>query len=190
MHLIGDIHGAFETYDRIKRDLPRSIQLGDLGLGFGLDHLFVNDPRHQFIRGNHDSPEICKAQSNYLGDFGYIEKEGIFFLSGAWSIDWARRVIGYDLWEDEELSYGALSEARDLYIECQPDIVVTHTPPKLVIDRMCDSPRHTRTGALLDDLHSIHQPKLWVFAHMHFSLDRTISGVHFIGLDSEEVVEI
>lgn len=94
MFLIGDVHGKFDRYGEILTGLPCSIQLGDMGIGFGLDDLFPKaDPtKHRFLRGNHDNPELCRRHPNYLGDFGF--EFGIFFISGAFSVDRHLRTMG------------------------------------------------------------------------------------------------
>jgi len=72
---LGDVHGLFDQLRaRIERHCSHNpiVQIGDMGLGFK-----SNDSKRKFhknfyfIRGNHDSPKICREFFNYLGDFGY-----------------------------------------------------------------------------------------------------------------------
>lgn len=111
-HLLGDIHGDFGFYFQwLSQKDPNdiTIQLGDLGLGFydkydkQYEEGIKKYPNARFLRGNHDSPEVCKKQDAYLGDFG-VFKDKIFFISGAWSIDYDCRTPGKDWWRDEEIS--------------------------------------------------------------------------------------
>jgi len=49
-------------------------------------------PEHKFIRGNHDDPKFCREHPNYLGNFGYLPDDELFFVSGAQTASW--RVLG------------------------------------------------------------------------------------------------
>jgi hypothetical protein len=142
---IGDVHGRIEQYRKIIRSLPEgsfSLQLGDMGLGFKGVHLFpggsMKKGRHFFIRGNHDSPEACRKHPCYLGDYGYLEVEKLFYLGGAWSIDKEWRIAGESWWPDEELSYAELDRAYQLYVKSKPEIVATHEAPSKAAWTMLD----------------------------------------------------
>src|SRR6266404_2664369 len=133
--IIGDVHGFTKTYQKwLRNNLDpeqRSIQIGDMGLGFaGVGLPAPGQPplgdSHKFFRGNHDSPEKCRAHANYLGDYGYLEEDGIFWVAGAFSIDRAYRIEGVSWWADEELSYAELGKATDLYREVKPRFVLSH----------------------------------------------------------------
>jgi hypothetical protein len=145
MLFIGDNHGHVERYRKIIRGLPegaKSLQLGDFGLGFKGVHHFPGGSMargwHKFIRGNHDSPEVCRKHPLYLGDYGYLEDEKLFYLGGAWSIDKDWRVPGISWWEDEELSYAELDSAYQLYVKSRPQIVATHEAPSKAAWTMLD----------------------------------------------------
>jgi hypothetical protein len=185
MLFIGDVHHwCRDEYLRIVRarsPLP-SIQVGDLAMGIpGAGDLPVVEGA-KFIRGNHDSPEVCRAHPNYLGDFGYWEEHGIFFLSGARSIDRDRRTPGLDWWWDEQLSLPQWDEAFDLYEKVRPRIVVTHECPMSVCQNLFDiyDPDGTKMGlqALLD----IHRPENWIFGHHHDGVKKQLDGTNFICL--------
>src|ERR1051326_1585742 len=130
--LIGDVHGFTQTYQKYIQRLPdgqRTIQLGDMGLGFQGVGLAQMAESHSWFRGNHDSPERCRAHKNYRGDYGYDETTGIFHIAGAFSVDRDFRIAGVSWWEDEELSYRQLDEAISLYREKRPRFVVSHEAP-------------------------------------------------------------
>lgn len=136
MYFIGDVHGKIKQYRAIIRDLPegsRSLQLGDMGLGFKGVHLFPGGSMlrgdHRFIRGNHDSPQACRQHRFYMGDYGYRPEDGLFYLGGAWSIDQDWRVENVSWWHDEELDYSELDTAYQLYVKSRPQIVATHEAP-------------------------------------------------------------
>jgi hypothetical protein len=40
-------------------------------------------PEHKFLRGNHDDPKLCGKHPNYLGEYGYLPDDELFFVSGA-----------------------------------------------------------------------------------------------------------
>jgi len=179
--LIGDVHGFTNTYQKwLRRNLAadqHSIQLGDMGLGFkgvGLHEM----PNHKFIRGNHDNPAKCRAHKNYLGDFGYEDTSGIFYISGAFSIDRDMRVEGVSWWADEELSYDELGQAIDLYEKTKPRFVVSHECPTIagsaLLHRMNGAYfadklacTRSRTAEAMQQMLDIHQPSEWVFGHYH-----------------------
>jgi hypothetical protein len=182
MYFIGDCHGKFADLKKICDSLsPRKcIQLGDMGFGFGLDEQFHACKNLFFLRGNHDNPEVCRRYPNYLGDYGYLDEEGVFFVSGAFSIDQAYRVEGVSWWRDEELSEPQWRRAMDLYMDKRPSIVATHDCPHdaypfVVSAHVAD--QRNRTSSALSRMFQIYMPKLWVFAHHHqfktFAIDRT-----------------
>ena len=106
--LVGDVHGKIPEYQEIlaQHDGP-VIQLGDMGCGFLPIPKFAY--QHRFIRGNHDDPAVAQRHQNYLGEFGYVKTFGIFFMGGAFSIDfqmrqeWMAQGISPCWWRDEEL---------------------------------------------------------------------------------------
>lgn len=145
MIFIGDVHGKIKSYRNIIRALPegsKSLQLGDMGLGFKGVHLYAKGSMdrgwHRFIRGNHDGPEACRKHPCYLGDYGYLPEERLFYLGGAWSIDQAYRTEDVSWWRDEELSYEALDKAYQLYVQCRPKIVATHEAPSKAAFQMLE----------------------------------------------------
>lgn len=136
MIFIGDVHGKIKKYRALIRAMPegqRSLQLGDMGLGFRGVHLFPGGSLlrgdHRFIRGNHDDPKACHRHPLYKGDWGYDAERQLFYLGGAWSIDQNWRTEGLSWWRDEELSYAELDKAYQLYVQCRPRIVATHEAP-------------------------------------------------------------
>ena len=189
MLFIGDTHGKFRPLRKICAAVApkKCIQLGDMGLGFGMDYDFPNCENLSFIRGNHDSPKVCRNTSSFLGDFGYLEKEDIFFVSGAFSVDKRFRTIGRDWWEDEELSYEQWERVHKLYEEHKPKIVITHGCPYRMISSICGNPIRSITATGLDALLNIHQPEIWVFAHFHIFKTITEEKTLFVALGELDV---
>jgi len=193
MFYIGDVHGDFLEYNEIIKTLPCSIQLGDMGIGFGKDHLFSVSKNHRWIRGNHDNRSKCELYSNYLGDFGYLKEEEIFFISGGFSIDCMYRIEGVSWWPDEELSLEMQQRVVDLYEKIKPRIVISHEAPKYICQYMSgeyEKFKPSSTSSLLNHLLTIHSPEYWIFGHWHRTVGCNLRGVKFQCVDSLDVVEI
>lgn len=204
MLLIGDIHGLFQHYKAtiINCGAKKSLQLGDFGLGFPNTerHYDMSDIKgtHLFIRGNHDNPAVCRADSNYAGDFGILEGSfiddcfrSLFFISGAWSIDQAYRVPNFTWWEDEQLSQKELCKAINLYNKERPEIVCSHDCPTLILSWI--HPGRvipTRTSQALDVMIQNHRPSYFIFAHHHMSWRKIIDGCLFVCLNEMETLDI
>lgn len=190
IRFIGDIHGNFQNYQRIIVDSEYSIQVGDFGIGFGIDppKVAVN---HRFIRGNHDnlselvSNHDCK---NWIPD-GSLIQDKIFCVGGAYSVDKCLRTEGVDWWADEELSTSEWYDILDLYEEIRPQVVVSHDcPVKALLYPEYKVP--TRTGQALSAMFDIHKPNLWVFGHYHTSIDHVVYGTRFVCVDQQRYIDI
>ncbi len=191
IRFLGDVHGKL-------RSMPHAngtpiVQVGDLGVGFvalsELDRLEKARDFH-FIRGNHDHPALCRKHARYLGDFGVAPKHlgGFFFVSGAFSIDKARRLIGIDWWPEEELSIMELDKALLAYRDAKPDVMVTHCPPESILraylSRFPGIGSHlqydpSRTEVALEMMLAVHRPRLWIFGHLHHKVVYEIEGTEF-----------
>ena len=195
--LIGDVHGCFNAYNEVIKTCERSIQLGDFGIGFWWgDKCTYWEPddtsAHKFIRGNHDNPGVCQMHPGFLGDWGYLEDDGIFFISGAHSIDGAGREVGKEYWpESEEVTWKQAMDLSSSYHKVQPRIVISHDGPLNILIQMNIWYRGgSRTVQLLDSLFDYHKPELWVFAHHHRTWSQTILGTKFICLNELEVFDL
>jgi len=185
--LIGDVHGKTNQYQKMLRQKyagQRTFQLGDMGIGFkntpGLHKDIMVGGDHKWIRGNHDDPEKCAmmVDRGYAGEYGYYSDIQMFFLGGAFSIDYAWRVPGVSWWAGEELSYPELVKAIELYVEKKPRIVATHEAPMAAATWMltqvlggfrtekldCGG---SRTAVALQQMFDAHKPEEWVFGHYH-----------------------
>lgn len=199
MHFIGDVHGKYNRYRTIIKDLPPTIQVGDMGVGFRDSHgeYLASPPydqmvagNHRFIRGNHDNPCVCASHSQWIKD-GHTENS-MMFVGGGVSIDREFRREGYSWWADEELSLTSLSEIVSDYCRIKPEIMVTHDCPEEIAQRILHKltvpsvkldPRHSsRTRQAFSAMLTFHRPKLWVFGHWHISFDETIEGTRFVCL--------
>jgi len=198
---VGDVHSVFTRYFEqgvngpverngyfdLIQDKDCSLQVGDI-LGKNPADVMALSPEHKFIRGNHDDPETCHSHPNYLGDSGYISDMDMFWVSGAFSIDYQHRIIGIDWWEDEELSYEKLWHTIDLYESSKPSIVVSHEAPTdgkvLTFANQGGSKQHvsSRTEQALQAMLEAHKPDIWIFGHFHHRIDEIKDGVRFVGL--------
>jgi len=195
MFFIGDVHGEFEKYEKLIlgkseatnfKPMNCSIQLGDMGIGFGKDHKFPKiSKKHMFIRGNHDNPEICKKHKNHLGDYGYIKELDIFYVAGGYSIDWAQRTLGFSWWMDEELSYQQLQKAFDLYKKEKPRIFISHEAPANVKTFLISSFLNgdSSTQVLLQQMWEYNKPEIWIVGHWHMKKIFDFEGTKFVVLD-------
>jgi Calcineurin-like phosphoesterase len=192
---VGDVHTKVKQFGQLLDKLltPGALvfQLGDMGLGFGSTVLPKQPPQFRWIRGNHDDPAKCRAHPNYLGDYGYVLPLRLFYVAGAFSIDWEWRqeymkVAGSPLWwPDEELSEIELGEAEVLYRKSKPEIMVSHECPSSVATALLlglnvkGERAHSRTAQALQRMLEAHQPKHWVFGHYHVDRTMVLDGTVF-----------
>jgi len=208
MRFIGDVHGKFNRYKKLVKEVPVSIQVGDMGVGFRYDggvfegEFYDNPPHyamvqgnHRFIRGNHDNPGVCRNHSQWIPD-GTVEGD-MMFIGGAVSIDRALRREGYSWWADEELSIEELNVLVDKYIEVRPRIMVTHECPEQVAGLLSVHNHQkmypewsSRTRQALQAMWSAHSPELWIFGHWHNHFDQVLNGTRFICLAELETIDL
>ena len=206
--LVGDIHSKVTELLAIaaKHAPTPVIQLGDFGFGFTVvpelpDNLM-------YIRGNHDDPALAANRPNYLGDYGTLYPapftlpfdKKVFYISGAYSIDYALRVPNVSWWEQEELSYPELAQAINLYERERPDIVISHEAPSAAIETILNlfkMQRHnklgcafSRTAHALQQMLDIHKPEMWVFGHHHLPGDFNLFGTRFVCLPELTTMEV
>lgn len=208
IRFIGDVHGKFGPYKTLIKDVPFSIQVGDMGVGFRhytpMRELVTsqNPPfdamskgRHLFLRGNHDNPSVCRKQRYWIPDGTYLDDK-IFCVGGAVSIDRAYRTEGLDWWADEECSRAELDAIVDRYIRLKPEIVCTHEVPESVATELLAAFNKvkitdgSRTRQAFESMLHHHQPKYWVFGHWHQSLRFMRGRTQFQCLAELEHVDI
>ena len=204
---IGDVHGLKNELALVLHNVPDAVtsvvQVGDMGVGFGQGDYWhesledmLKSVNGRFIRGNHDNPSECKQMSTWIKD-GLVEND-IMYIGGAWSIDYQWRTRGYDLWDDEELSYDRLTQLASVYETVKPRVMVTHDCPLSVSNELfiktgksfSGQQFKTRTGSALDSMFSIHQPELWIFGHWHCDTDKVIDGTRFICLNEMSYIDV
>jgi hypothetical protein len=209
MLVIGDVHGRFHAYKRIIKSAPASIQVGDMGVGFiriraGLERSHGGDdvqflanpphyamvPRHRFIRGNHDNPQVCRRHSQWIPD-GCVDGK-VMFVGGAQSIDRQSRTSGYDWWPQEQLSEEDFGCIVEKYLRAKPAVMVSHDCP-VDVARLVNSHHsgeRTRTNSSLQLMWEAYQPELWIFGHHHVSFDQVVNGTRFVCLAELEARDL
>jgi predicted phosphodiesterase len=196
MRFIGDVHGKHKKYLQLIEEVDCSIQVGDMGVGF--IKIPVIDPKHRFIRGNHDNPNTCKRHPNWIKDGSFEDEMNIFCLGGAWSIDWEYRqnyekATGKKIWwPNEECSVPQLQKIIDYYEECKPEIMVSHDCPLIMAKELNSSHSwdKSKTRQALNVMFEIHKPDVWIFGHHHINMTRDIKGTRFIALDELSCVDM
>lgn len=203
IRFIGDVHGLWKEYFTICQNSTKTVQVGDLGMGFGsrtaemfCEYMDRIPGDHSFIRGNHDSPDECRRSSYWVPD-GEIN-DGIMYIGGASSIDRAYRTAGIDWWADEELAYDELYQIAEVYAQAKPDILVTHECPEFfateamipLVNGNTNFPSKTRI--VLDEMYAAHKPKLHIFGHWHYNLNYVDkgTGTRFVCLNELAVIDV
>jgi predicted phosphohydrolase len=192
--IIGDVHGKTDQYQKMLRQrfsTEQTIQIGDMGFGFprtpGL-HKDIMGDNHKWFRGNHDDPAKCRATIGYLGDYGFLPEDNLFYIAGAYSIDYMWRIPGHSWWPDEELSWTELDAAIELYKEKKPRFVISHEAPGSVAAWLLQTvvpgfrPEklvQTRTGSAMDRMLDYHRPEEWVFGHYHIDKSFELKGTKY-----------
>jgi len=195
VRFIGDVHGHFDAYLALIEGVNKSIQVGDMGIGFG--KTFPKPSmNHRFFRGNHDNPNACAKISNWIKDGTMLD--GVFCLGGAWSIDFEWRQY-YEMstgrkiwWPNEECSVPKLQKIIDYYEEVKPEMVATHDCPTIMAYEIHSQHEwdKSKTRQALDRMFEIHKPKLWIHGHHHMNLMRDIEGTRFVCLDELSFIDI
>ena len=180
-----------------KKGMDCSLVLGDMGIGFidnSEDSLegksFIKDIplQHKFIVGNHDDRALSYQHPNCLGDYGYHEHSGIFYVSGGLSIDrkWRQKYI--DWWPNEQLSPGQMDSCLKLYSQVKPSIVVAHECPlvvkNFVVTNTLKFDIDSDTEKLLQNMIDIHRPDVFIFGHHHQRIEMNVDGTEYICLDT------
>ena len=181
MFFIGDIHGNMKNYEELISQVPRSIQVGDFGHGFTKIPEYPKS--HVHLRGNHDDPALAKVHPNFLGEYG-IYKD-YFYVSGAYSRDGSKRILGVSLFANEEISYLEFQKVFELSYEYQGiKKVVSHDAPEDVYGYT------SLTSIALSKVFQILRPELWVYGHHHEYKETFIKGCRFICAPKESIIKL
>lgn len=196
LRLVGDVHGDHQAINQMMQSCHHydlTIQLGDFGVGFGAEAYLnnVSPDTLRVLHGNHDDPQLLAKYPHDLGRFGVYKfgDKNIFYVAGAWSIDFKWRTPGISWWNDEELSLKEAGECLDLWEKiCNDiDIVISHDgPPHVTALIKGEYPIETNTGRILYEMWKIHEPPHHLFGHWHKSFSKKINNTHYRCLSINE----
>jgi hypothetical protein len=196
MLFVGDVHAQMKAFrGSLRHAGARSVlQLGDLGVGFVSPAALRLKPHIRFIRGNHDDPARSRKHPNYLGDFGYLPRQEMLFISGAMSVDWSARAPGVTWWPEEELEAVALAQVVEMMALNKPKIVVSHDCPLSIKKKLFGHLKHkspiSRTQLALESALERWRPRTWVFAHYHETRHTFVAGTDFICVGEMDSFEL
>lgn len=197
---IGDVHGKKDKYINLIRKSDHSIQVGDLGFDYRTIDIDTN--KHKMIGGNHEAWPILPDYPGWLGYYGSVtlDDREIFFCSGAGSIDKAYQEARGTWFPEEEMSMAQCVEMITLYEQTKPRIVVSHTAPRTIVNKVSDpevlkafnlSPDWTDiTSNALDAMFKKHQPELWIFGHFHQDTVLYVNDTKFVCLNELSTLTI
>lgn len=204
LFLVGDIHGKIDGYKALLASLPddaRSIQLGDVFLGRPDIQLPPMDRHHTFLQGNHDNPALCAAHENFLGRFGFLADDDLFFVSGAQTTSW-RVLSNSKYWyPEEQLSEAEFDEAIELYAKVRPRILIAHEFPQEAVPELLRGLTGNYFAAKADDIASrtcialqrmldICRPERFYGGHYHVRKEFNLNGTNFRCLAELEMCEV
>ena len=189
--VVGDVHGKIKEFTEIANENERTIQLGDFG--FNEEHEYhlknFNPHNHKVVFGNHDDP-FYLDKPHSCKDFSFSKNRKLMTIRGAQSVDRYRRTEGVDWWREEEMTYSRLNVALALFEKVKPEIVISHTCPKSLVEDVFGFEEYSTTCMALQEMFNAHQPKLWIFGHFHKSVEIEINGTKFICLNELETLQI
>lgn len=195
IRLVGDVHSDTKCILRMAEEADKydlTIFLGDVDFGFGIEEIFkvVDSDRVKVLFGNHDNYEVLSQFEHNLGRFGILS-DRVFFVGGAFSIDYESRTFGYDMWIDEQLSMLECNACLDLYEKFEGDIVISHDCPSICFERLKAKMREpTMTTRLLDYMMDIRAPREWYFGHHHKTWRSRVGETVFHCLNRCETVRL
>ena len=194
---VGDVHGRFpHLHDLIETEHPDAVIVaGDFGYWYDygknkLIHMLENPfavPVY-FVDGNHEDHDRLDQLVEQFGnqtpiDVGnnvyYIPRGCVFELfgynicgaGGAFSVDFYLRKPGISWFPQEQLTEQQVDNLFDT--SKNVDIVVSHTCPFVILDRVLDKCRIfgpvtvDNTEKLLDRILTMYNPSMWFFGHWH-----------------------
>lgn len=189
--LLGDVHGNIDHCVQIaKRAFPLEvIQIGDLGIGWlTTKQLALLPSNFKFFVGNHDCRQESYKYSCCLGDFG--EYKGLFYVSGADSIDKDSRIEGKSWWRDEELNHQQCNQVLELWEKSTCDTLLCHDCPQIVAESIMLAYDKSTTRMILNEIIKVRKPRRVYFGHWHRVAHWFNEGVEYRCIDINEAVRI
>lgn len=196
--LLGDTHGDWCKANRAialaKKLECNAVSLGDLGDSRTYEMTMGCNDNFYLVAGNHEEyPALHRYVPHYLGDFGTLPfAENVFFVRGAYSVDWMDRTPGFDWFCEEEIGFAKAEEVLQLYSQLKPEIVLSHDCPYYMAHKLLQgkSIKDNHTSRVLTEMFKIHQPKRWYHGHHHRRLEWFYNPTTFYSLGIDEVMVI
>lgn len=155
-----------------------SIILGDLGIDKGTSSKkLLNGRNVKFIYGDMDNMPVAKSDNRCIGDFGYLNNQNTFAISGT------------DREDRPWFTKGQVESMMALYQKSRPKIVVSHDGPSWPLYNMfgvVNGDNKYRTTACMDELLKLWEPKYWIFSHWNKKGTFVSGRTTFVSLDESE----
>lgn len=199
--ITGDIHNDFGSLNTlINRKKPELlICCGDFGYWpkFSQAKQFsdIKNPRTKILwcDGNHEDHWSLRDRTTdelapnviYMprgSTYTLPDGRNILFMGGGYSIDKAYRTEGVDWFREETISQKDFENLPDMKI----DIVVSHTCPEELVDRMILYNSYKKlepSNTALSRIWNMYNPSLWFFGHWHNYVEITMKDTKFYALD-------
>lgn len=155
-----------------------------------------------FIDGNHENFNrlykfdtthkfgglVSKCSDNCYwlrrGEIYQICNKNVFTFGGAMSRDKMLRVLNESWWEkeipsNEEMEFGLSNLKKFLNSGKNIDIVLTHTAPQFLINKMQYTGEYDKTSIFLEKVFYEIMPKEWYFGHFHEDIILTQNSCKF-----------
>jgi len=212
IYLISDIHGNVDKAEELLKACPEFIKnivfLGDIGFGFpefDIDRFYCllnNQYQNKvfyLIQGNHDNADCFMNKSNVMAVTTYdwhkiIDIDGVrvLMIPGAFSYDKNMRLPGVSWWDNEEMSYDALSNLIKNYKIA--DIILSHDAPLTSYFYFFPETKISKTNAALDEIldGTVKSGKSvrWFHGHLHFGYVNQIRGLTLTGVAMENALSV
>lgn len=189
--ILSDVHGNIKHIQSLCRKYKKRpiLQLGDLGVGFLPRDVIEGLPANfYFFPGNHDNRTESITYKNCVGHYG--EWKGIFFVSGADSIDRDRRTEGVNWWADEELTYQQGQDCINKWEASKAEVIVSHDCPQFIAENFKLIYDRTITRNILDSMVWVRKPRMVIFGHHHRPFLQEFKGTEFRGLKIDEYITL
>jgi predicted phosphodiesterase len=189
--ILSDVHGNIRYCEAVckKYHAHPVLQLGDLGVGFLPRSLIEQLPDNfHFFPGNHDNRTEAITYKNCIGEFG--DWKGLFFVSGADSVDKDQRTEGIDWWANEELTYKQGQQCIDQWEASKAEVIISHDCPQFIAENYKLIYDRTITRNILDSMINVRKPRMVIFGHHHRPFLQEFKGTEFRGLKIDEHITL
>jgi hypothetical protein len=161
----------------------------------------TNNTIVRFCPGNHEDWEALRQHEKdnpgldsievlpnvfYQKRGSYLElpdKRRVLFMGGAESIDKNYRIMGYDWFPDETISYSDVCQVFNQ--NCKTHIVISHTCPIEFLPPTLKIVGNQTSMKMLSAIHEELRPDMWFFGHFHVSSRGRYEECNWFALNME-----